>query len=198
MQEFDLLKFNPDIRRLAELEKVIYDKNWFASVDGDAELYYMYRGLKENDGIRYDITVMPAMKLGAEFNKTKGHIHGGAYQEIYTVLEGQAIYLFQKNNGDKVEDVVALKAQKGDVVVIPSGYGHITINPSKTEELKMANWVASACKSDYSGYEQLQGACYYYLESGWVKNPHYKNVPELRFEDPLKEIPQNLDFLKAN
>jgi len=201
--ELDLKDKKPDIRYLNELEKVIYDKEWLKSAK-DVELYYMYRGLEENNGIRYDITVLPKNMLGQEFSKTKGHYHIGKYQEIYTVLEGNSIYLMQKKKvgtDNEIEDVYAVKCQKGDVVVIPSDYGHITINSSDKEDLKMANWISSDCKSDYSLFEKLQGACYYYLATAdggasWVKNENYKSVPELRFEEPLKSVPENLDFLK--
>ena len=158
----------------------------------------MYRCLEEKNGIRYDITVIPPAMLGLEFVKTKGHCHIGAYQEIYIVLEGEAIYLMSRYAGQKgiISDVYAVKARKGDIIIIPSYYGHVTINPSETEELKMANWISSQCKSDYSLYEKMQGACYYYLKTGWTKNNNYKSVPELRFEEPLKSLPEDLSFLK--
>jgi hypothetical protein len=46
------------------------------------------------------------------------------------------------------------------------------------------------------------GACYYYIlqpgsgQATWIKNENYKSVPELRFEQPVKSVPENLDFLK--
>jgi glucose-6-phosphate isomerase len=135
--------------------------------------------------------------LGSEFVKTKGHYHIGAYQEVYIVLEGQAVYLMQKpKNENEIEDVYVIKAGKGDVIIIPSYYGHVTINSSETEELKMANWVSNECKSDYEPFVKNKGACYYYLKKGWVKNENYKSVPELRFEEPLNTMSNNLDFLK--
>src|SRR3989344_281827 len=196
--EVDLSKLTPDVRSLDEMRMVLSDQE-FAKNAPNADLYHMYRGIEEKDGIRYDITVIGAKILGNEFPKTEGHYHVGNYQEIYTVLEGQAIYLMQKKkNGNEIGDVFAVKAQKGDVLVIPSNYGHMTINPSGTQELKMANWISSDCKSDYSLFEKNQGACYYYVAPGtWVKNEHYKNVPPLRFEEPLKEVPKDLTFLKA-
>ncbi len=193
----DLKKLTPDIRYLNDMREVIFDKEWLKNAE-NLKLYFMYRGIEEKDGIRYDITVVPQAMLGEEFVKTKGHYHVGKYQEVYTVLEGQAIYLMQKKiSDDQIEDVYAVIAEKGDVVVIPSDYGHITINPSLTEELKMANWVASECKSDYSPFEKLEGACYYYTKEGWIKNEHYKLTPELRFEEPSKKVPQDLEFLKV-
>ena len=193
--EIDITKLTPDIRHLNDVREVLSDKD-FAKNSENIELYYMYRGLEKKDGLRYDITVIPAKMLGNEFIKTKGHYHEGAYGEIYTVLQGTAIYLMQKRNetGD-IDDVYAVKAQKGGVVIIPSFYGHITINPSETEDLKMANWVSEECKSDYSLYEKNQGACYYYTKQGWLKNEKYTNIPELRFESPVKSFPEDLSFL---
>ena len=205
--EFDLSQLTPDIRHLDDMRNVLHDKE-FSKIQSNLELYSMYRGLEEKDGLRYDITIVPAKMLGDEFVKTKGHYHIGAYGELYTVLEGRAIYLMQKigstgaiefekiGRSGNIDDVYAVEAKKGDVVIIPSFYGHVTINPSETEELKMANWVSKDCKSDYSDYEKLQGACWYFTKSGWVKNENYRNVPGLRFESPINKIPENLDFLK--
>jgi glucose-6-phosphate isomerase len=100
----------------------------------------------------------------------------------------------QKTNNENVEDVYAVMAKKGDSIIIPVGYGHVTINASK-ETLKTGDWRNIGCKQDYSLFEKLCGACYYYTTDGWVKNENYKNIPELRFEEPLKELP-NLDFLR--
>lgn len=204
--EIDLKNLKPDIRRLNDMREVIFDKEWLKTTS-NLELYYMYRKVKQENGLNHNITVLPAKMLGKEFVKTKGHVHIGPYQEIYTVQDGQAIYLMQKTKEDVVEDVYAVKAKKGESIIIPSYYGHITINPSETDDLKTGDWTSENCKSDYSLFEKLQGACYYYISSPspdgsgqvatWIKNKNYKSVPELRFEEPLKSIPENLDFLRA-
>ncbi len=185
----------PDIRYLDEMKEVLYDRKWAKSAP-NLELYYMYRGLKKKNGLRYDITVVPPRTLGKELVKTKGHQHIGNFGEIYIVLEGEAIYLMQKYEKEEVKDVYAVRAKKGEVVVIPPYYDHVTINPSG-KTLKMANWLSEKCKSRYDLFEKLAGACYYLVKSGWLKNRNYKNVPKLRFEKPRKTMPKNLDFLKA-
>jgi len=194
--EIDLSKLTPDIRHLDDMREVLYDKN-FAKDSPNAELYFMYRGIEKNGELRYDITVIPAKMLGEEFNKTKGHYHIGAYPEIYTVLEGQAIYLLQKrNSAGEIEDTFAVNTKAGESAIMPPFYGHVTINPSETENLKMANWASDNCKSDYSPFVEKRGASYYYTKQGWAKNENYKLVQKLRFEKPLKELPQDLGFLK--
>jgi glucose-6-phosphate isomerase len=185
---------NPDIRHLSDMKDIVFDKDWAASA-GDKELYYMYRGVKSEGDLRYDITVIPAFLMGKEYVKTKGHYHCGSSQEVYSVLEGRAVFLFQKGK-DEIEDVYAVPTGKGESVIIPSGYGHITINPDPEETLKLSNWVSEKCVSDYQPIEDKKGACYFYTTAGWVKNNNYKYVPELRFEKPLTKEPEDLSFLK--
>lgn len=189
---------NPDKRFLSEIKTVVYDKEWLETVNDDIELYDMYRGVDFKNDLRYDITVIPSKMLGTEFVKTKGHYHPGSYGEVYIVLEGQAIYLMQKINQEgEIEDIYAVEARKGDCVVIPPHYGHITINPGK-ETLKMANWVYNDFQSEYGAIEEMGGAGYFYTINGWIKNEKYKNLPDLRIEKTGKKIPENLDFLKGN
>jgi len=194
--EINLENLNPDIRKLSDMKNVIYDKEWIKTAK-DCDLYYMYRGIDKKDNLRYDITIIPHKLLGEEFSKTKGHYHIGSFQEIYTVISGVAIYLMQKiDESGNIADIYAVKTQKGQSVIVPPFYGHLTINPSETEDLKMANWSCEDCKSDYSLFEKNQGAGYYYTKQGWIKNKNYKNIPELKFEEPLNSLPENLDFLK--
>src|SRR3990167_5372213 len=185
----------PDIRFLYEMKEVLYDKKWVKE-SPNITLYYMYRGIKRKNGLRYDITIIPPKMLGKEFVKTKGHEHKNHFPELYMVLEGKALYLMQKRDKKgAVLDVFAVKAKNGESIIVPEGYGHITINPG-FKNLVAANWANDKCLSDYGFFERKNGACYYYTRSGWVKNKNYKKVPKLRFEKPLKRAPRNLDFLK--
>ena len=185
----------PAIRYLKDVRNVLCDQEWAKTASDDLELYYMYRQLSVKNGLRYDITVIPPRMLGREFVKTKGHHHAGAYGELYIVLEGEGIYLMQKGDGNKIEDVCVVKAKAGQAVVIPGNYGHVTIN-SSGKELKMANWLVKEDKGNFSLFEKMQGACYYCSKTGWIKNENYKEVPPLRFEKPLNSVPKNLEFLK--
>ncbi|PIR02680.1 MAG: glucose-6-phosphate isomerase [Candidatus Nealsonbacteria bacterium CG_4_9_14_0_2_um_filter_37_38] len=194
-----------DIRYLNDMKMVLYDKSW-AKNASNLELYYMYRGVKpphlliggggKKEGtLRYDITIIPPRMLGREFVKTKGHEHSNNYEEVYQVLKGEALYLLQKYQKNKIQDVYTIKAKRDNAVIIPPGYGHITINPSK-KELIEANWLNEKCKNIYDLFVKKAGACYYYTKNGWIKNKNYKKVPKLRFKKPLKSMPKDLSFLK--
>jgi glucose-6-phosphate isomerase len=180
----------PDIRRLYDMIDVIYDKEWLADAE-NRELYYMYRdlylSLSDRDclldqGLRYDITIIPPGMLGSEYIKTAGHYHppppksSVSYPEIYEVLEGEALYLLQKND---LSDVVAVNASAGDKVIVPPDYGHITINRSN-KRLLMANFVARNFSSLYEPYREKGGGAYIYTKDGFIKNERCPNAAALR------------------
>ena len=177
-------KIKPDVRYLYDMKSVLYDKKWLMTVE-NFPVYYIYRGVKEKNCLRYDITDITSRLLGREFPKTKGHEHPKGCQEFITVLEGKAIFLFQKSKGKRVLDVYQILAKKGDWVIAPAGYAHITINPGP-EKLKIANWIDKKCRGIYDFIEKLQGACYYYTKSGWIKNKKYDIIPKLRTNQLFK------------
>ncbi len=192
-----------DVRRLHDMEDVLFDKEWFDGIESrNKEIYYMFRDLAKNDAdleaikanhLRYDITVIPPGMLGSEYIKTVGHYHPHvpgtdvSYPEIYQVLEGSATYLLQKvehEEEDVALDVVVIKAEKGELVIVPPGYGHVTINTSE-KNLEMANWVCRDFSSIYEPIKRLCGASYFLLKDGFAKNPLYRDVPSIRYLEPL-------------
>ncbi|KGK98298.1 glucose-6-phosphate isomerase [Methanococcoides methylutens] len=200
--EFGGVERHPDIRMLHDMKEVVCDREWFDSVD-DFELYYMFRHLSKSEAelktinkqhLRYDITVIPPGMMGREFVKTAGHYHPNvpgediSYPEVYQVLEGEATYLLQKHEVDDIIDVVVIKAKAGDIALIPPEYGHVTINASD-EPLKMANWVCCDFASSYVPFRDMEGGAYYLLDKGFVKNPRYEDLPELRYITPV-DIPE--------
>ena len=207
--------FCPEVRTLEEMTEVIFNKHFLANASMDMELYYMFRDVSKNGadenritelGLRYDITIIPPNKLGVEFVKTAGHYHPYpqdskmTYPEIYEVLEGEAHYLLQKREDtqgvERITDVIVVKARKGDKVILPPEYGHVTINPSETT-LKMANWVAHAFSAIYEPIKNKGGAAYFELTTGeFIKNDHYEEVPDIRFLNPPDTWPIGLKLSK--
>lgn len=185
----------PDIRRLRDAAPVLKNQ---LPLD-DRPLYYMYREVtRQGDekvfrehNLRYDITILVPGLLGDEFIKTVGHFHplkphsSETYPEYYEVLYGEAIYLLQKNDrASEAEEVIAVRAKKGDKVYIPPNYGHVTINPGETH-LVMANLVERNFKSIYEPFAEKRGAAYYYIQvndkkNDFVKNPAYSHQVALK------------------
>ncbi|MFH1448189.1 MAG: glucose-6-phosphate isomerase family protein [Candidatus Micrarchaeota archaeon] len=181
----------PDIRTLEQMKDLLFDIDYASKQDKHTPLYHMYRDIVpelKKDGYRYDITILSPTPLGNEFNKTFGHYHPTAvenlsYTELYNVLHGEAHYLLQKPANDwRLEEVVLLKAKKGDCIPMPPNYGHITINPGK-EPLIMANLVSPDFSSEYREYQTKKGGAYYELVNGkTIPNPLYEALPELKMK----------------
>ncbi len=192
--------FKADIRRVRDMLVAIYDKKWAAS-HMEVPLYFMFRHLfrSEKDkallkklNVRYCITIIPALKRGAELNRTFGHGHaiakpGMTYPEVYEILEGEAHFLFQRVEGKNAVDIILIKAKKGDRVIVPPNTEHFTTNHSK-KDLKMAD-IAVEYKSDYQGVINRQGAAYFELSDGkFVKNKNYGKIAEIRELKPNNDI----------
>lgn len=190
---------NPSVRTAGDMENVFAVQP--SNRDPETPLYYMYRDLYQTHGdhiwlerhhLRYDITIIPPAVINGEYTKTKGHYHpknaaGIPYPEVYEVLSGSAYYLLQKRDHT---DVILLPAHTGDTVLIPPGYGHVTINPDR-ENLIMANLVSTDFESEYGEINALHGAAYYYMKKeGWVLNPYYgKKIPmHVLLPLPLPEL----------
>jgi glucose-6-phosphate isomerase len=167
---------NPDIRMLFDMKDVVYDHEWLSNAN-NVELYYMYRGISCNKDdkvkinehrLRYDITIIPPYMLGCEFVKTAGHYHqivpgtDITFPEMYEVLNGNACFLIQKpdHDGDSIKDIAIINAEEGNKVIVPPGYGHITVNISNNV-LKIANWVVTDKESLYDPIKKKKGGAYF-------------------------------------
>lgn len=187
-------------RKLFDMKEVIYDKEWLKEQD-NFDLYYMYRDLTISEhkslfndhNIRFDVTIIPPNMLGKEYVKTAGHFHPTikgniSFPEVYEVMAGKGLYLLQKNIGeDKEIEIIIIEAEAGDQVLIPPGYGHITINPTKEKTLVMNNLVSSEFNSIYGSIKEKQGAAYLYLKDNkWIKNENYNQEINVNKRKPKK------------
>lgn len=204
--ETDLdLEVNPSKRILSDLKDVIYDKAWFSKLSEQQltkPIYLMYRniarpgtkGIFNVHEVRADITIIPPLMMGAEPVKTVGHFHplaenGKPFPEIYQVLWGKAVFLEfgpkitgTQQDFTNIEKVNVWEAGLDEFVVLEAG-GHVTINPSNTKPLVLLNLVYSRFNSIYDPVKEKAGGPYYYInkekELVFIKNPAYKNVPEI-------------------
>lgn len=154
--------------------------------------YYMIRGGSD----KRNITVWENGTIDGEYIKTYGHYHIGNLEEIYTVLEGEGIIILQSPIVDgSISSFKAKRVKAGDKVHIPSGIGHLAINIGTTwfvtsddspVNFEEKDAVSLPGHADYEPFKRMQGAGYYVVEKNGeptlVKNPKYKNVPEVEIE----------------
>jgi len=181
------------VRRLRELEPVLYDTSCLGHLDSELPVYEIYRdccddGAKDllrKYGLRYDVTVIPPLLLGEEYVKTLGHRHlpvgeAGSHPEVFEVLEGEAVFFLQKQRGAEVDDVSLLFAREGDKVLIPPGRGHVLINAS-SRRLVLGHLISRSSVEAHDPYVERRGAAFYVLTGGrLVRNPNYSSVSEVR------------------
>ena len=134
--------------------------------------------------MRWDITVVPPAVIGNEFTKTKGHHHKGI--EIYEVLYGEALYIFENK-----KEFLVYHAKAGSRVYVPYEFWHITINYTN-KILIMANLMPEGVKPNYEDVEKKHGMAYYYIKGNkFVPNSSYKNLPKIiklkakKFKTPI-------------
>ena len=184
---------NFSTRKAEQIKKVMLDPE----ADIPHNTYYMLRNIPglSKGSQRLDLTILPAIKLGQEFNKTFGHIHQGNEPETYKLLLGEALFLLQKFSleGNKpglkeferpitVEKIKIIHPNRGEIVEIPSGWHHETINIGNLP-LILVNWIPANTKNYYHLVEEMHGFGYYIIdnnEDGYelVENKNYTEVPE--------------------
>jgi glucose-6-phosphate isomerase len=185
------------VRRLEEMREVLYDQDFAKSADPSQPVYCVHRDIPFSRSrcdlslaeLRYDVTLIPPMRLGQEYPKTYGHYHsvgpgGLAYAEVYEVLQGTAHVLLQKIEREKVIDLYVVEGHPGDKLVVPPDHGHVLINPGE-QLLATGNSVSRRCAADYEFWRRRKGgACYEVFERRFVKNPTYGDIPEVKMKTP--------------
>lgn len=218
-------EFEKSYRRLSDMKPVLLDDHFVTEENSSTILYTMFRnsispdhrGIFEKEKVRYDVTVIEQVNLDRESCKTFGHYHPvcedgtNPYPEIYEVIDGRATFLLQLKTGNRETEVILIDAKKNDKVLIPPGYGHITIN-SGEGRLILANLVSSEFKSDYDPISKKHGGAVYVISKGsLIQNPHYYNIKVNRHEaleiswldnktsiyDQFIENPELFSFLNA-
>lgn len=174
---------------------------------GPAVHYHMVRGGSD----QRNITIWEPGKVGDEYIKTYGHYHVGILDETYWILYGEGIALVQKRverDGqpvdDEVEQVHAVHVKAGDLLYMPTGWGHLVVNISDTffvtaddspVNFEDVDPVSLPGHADYEAVKRMQGFCYYVVERDGkptlVKNSKYKKIPDIEIIEardyPLKK-----------
>jgi|YelNatPaOPRAMG01_1025707.scaffolds.fasta_scaffold07762_7 glucose-6-phosphate isomerase len=183
------------VKTFEELKPVLAQKN--VKLKNNEIIYRVFRSQKKQKNLRYDLTILYPKMLGNEFPKTFGHYHKHNEPEYYEVLKGEAIFILQKPSKDflKIKEVYAVLVREGEKMIVPKFFGMTMINPTK-KELKVGNWIDESVINVYDAYQKAKGAAYYCLKDKnggvkFVKNKHYKEVPELKILAPQK-LPNQL------
>lgn len=163
--------------------------------------YYMIRGGSD----KKNITVWETGTVSGEYIKTYGHYHVGKLDETYWIIEGEGVVLLQKRKedssgnpiDDEIDEFYAIKVKAKDSIFIPSGMGHLVVNPGETwlvtsddspVNFEEVDPVSLPGHADYEAVKKMRGFGYYIIDEAGtpkaVKNENYKSLPEAKWLSP--------------
>ncbi|EMF0090960.1 glucose-6-phosphate isomerase [Enterococcus hirae] len=141
----------------------------------------------QQKGLLYGIVEYAAGKLGNEPIKSQGHRHAiskishMSTPEVFEILEGQALIYMQENLEKNAGKCYAVEARKGDIVIVPPGWGHCTINASTELTMCFGAWCVRDYAFDYTVLKKQQGFAFVPIFDHrnnlvWKKNDHYTSA----------------------
>jgi oxalate decarboxylase/phosphoglucose isomerase-like protein (cupin superfamily) len=153
-----------------------------SEASGPSIHYYMIRG----GSIKRNITIWESGLVGNEYIKAYGHYHVNDFEETYTMLAGEGMILLQSPIIDhSIDYFKVIKVKTGDIIVIPPRMGHLALNTSKTWLVTSDDSPTDLGHANYEPIREMKGFAYYVIEKDgkpdFIKNPFYKNVPEITF-----------------
>ncbi len=169
-------------RTITDMKPVLYNPE----VTAPADVYWVFRDIKREGDKRFDITILTNDLMGQEYPKTYGHYHLPKNAvESYSVISGNALFLFQKPNDQNLGEISefhAVKKTTGESIDLPAGFAHATINLGP-DALVVGNWENSDVENNYDPIKEFGGFAYYVIcENGeikFIKNEAYSVVPEI-------------------
>lgn len=146
-----------------------------------------HRAVLEEMHLLYGAVTYATGRLGCEPVRSQGHIHavsrysGLSTPEVYEIWSGEAIIYMQERAEDYPGRCFAVYAAMGDVVIVPPGWAHATINAGTDADVPMSfgAWCVRDYGFDYSGVRAHGGIAWFpvFDDKGrltWQKNPQYR------------------------
>jgi len=130
LSKWVLLPSTSTKRKLRDLNGFFADTQATKSIlksGQDPIIYEVYECLQPQEvgHLNLGTTIVHPGKIGEEFYMTKGHFHAKeASSEVYLGLEGEGLILLQSRTGNSE----CLAMSQGDVIYVPPGWGHRTVN----------------------------------------------------------------------
>ncbi len=131
----------------------------------------------------YGAVVYAAGRLGNEPVRSQGHVHksaahsGWSPPELYEIWEGRAIVYAQEFATDDPGRCIAVYAEQGDIVVVPPGWAHGTINDDPNSRMAFGAWCDRQYGFIYDDVRAHEGLAHFPLLAGdeivWTNNPRY-------------------------
>lgn len=184
-------------RRLDEIRVSLRDSN----ADGPSIVYAVAMDVAKkkhvqdliNRNLLYGAMIFEKGIIGEEPIRSQGHIHAVSVScnastcEVYEIWAGEAYIYMQEYAEDDPGRCFAVHAKTGDVVIVPPGWAHCTINADPSRAMLFGAWCVRDYGFDYVQVRAHKGVAFFpKVKDGiitFVQNPKYH--------------PAHLEILKA-
>ncbi|PRR83604.1 glucose-6-phosphate isomerase family protein [Clostridium vincentii] len=169
-------------------------------------------GLKEdredliNRNLLYGACIYSNGMMDDEPVRSQGHIHAISSScnystgELYEIWHGKAIIFMQESAKDNPGRVFVVEAEEGDVVFVPPGWAHYTVNASPENYMIFGAWCVRDYGFDYVDVRAHNGLSYFpIVKNGKIefeKNPKYSEC-KLEIKKARKYEELKLDYTKS-
>lgn len=186
--------FGPEMekRTLEEIRESLRDSD----VDGPMVPYSIAMDVGKKKDINdlnkrqllYGAVIYSKGRFGKEPVRSQGHIHtisescNSATPEVYEIWEGEAIIYMQETAKDNPGKCYAVFAKAGEVVIVPPGWAHYTVNANPDTNMVFGAWCVRDFGFDYEDVRAHKGLAYFPILKQnnaitWEANKRYQREP---------------------
>lgn len=178
----------PELRTLEQIRGSLLDPH----CDGPEIVYSIAMDVALKDdredlvarNLLYGAVVYAKGLLGKEPVRSQGHIHavsvscGSSTCEVYEIWSGKACIYMQESGSDNAGNCYAVYGKPGDVIIVPPGWVHATVNADPSQNMSFGAWCVRDFGFDYADVRRHGGIAYFPLSNGrdgisWKRNPSY-------------------------
>ncbi|MDR0799596.1 MAG: glucose-6-phosphate isomerase [Dysgonamonadaceae bacterium] len=132
----------------------------------------------------YGVVTYAAGTIGKEPVRSQGHIHvrstfanNYSTPEVYEIWQGEAIIYMQEFGGDNPGRCFAVYGNPGDIIIVPPGWVHATINANPNVPLAFGAWCDRNYGFEYDAVRSHKGIAWFPIVSDgkieWIANENY-------------------------
>lgn len=184
----DVFGTEPELRKLDDIRKSLKNPN----SDGPMVLYSIAMDVGKKDHMQeiekrnllFGVVTFAAGKIGNEPIRSQGHIHavskscGYSTPEVYEIWEGEAVIYMQESGTDHAGNCYAVYAKEGEVVIVPPGWVHATVNVNTQKNMTFGAWCVRDYGFDYEDVRRHNGIAFFPEYENetlcWKRNLAYK------------------------
>lgn len=145
-----------------------------------------FQAIKDRD-LLYGAVTYAKGQIGNEPVRSQGHIHAispscnASTCEVYEIWDGEAFIYMQEYGADDAGNCYAVHAKAGEVVIVPPGWVHATINANVNKNMTFGAWCVRDYGFEYKEVRSHNGIAFFPIVNAqgnieWEKNPSYTSA----------------------